>query len=166
MKPTTTTHFKNLIKSLQIEKSQLQTQLKSTQKELNNIKLQYKALEEDFLHAIDNEEIPNLKGKKIVYIGGLSKWQDQYQAIARHYQGELIVPDSNNIEAVCEAIEMADEVICPKNCPNQKLCHAAHSSCTKFNKTLRSIADRTPQSLQQELSDIAIEIQRPTLPLQ
>lgn len=159
MKSTIVSKHKQEIKILLSEKNQLQKQLLSTKKELDSIKLQYQALEEDFLHALRGEDIPSLKGKKIVYIGGLSKWEDEYQAIVQHYQGDLIVPDPNNIEAVCEAIEMADEVICPKSCPNQILCHAARTNCSKFNKPLRSIASRSPKSLQQELSDIVIEIQ-------
>ncbi len=159
MKSTIHDRLKQEVKTLQLENIQLQ-------KQLDAIKLQYQALEEDFLHALRAEEAPSLKGKKIVYIGGLSKWEEEYQAIAQHYQGELILPDPNNIEAICEAIEIADEVICPKNCPNQNLCHAARSSCSKFNKPLRSIANRTPQSLQQELSVIVIEAKAPTNYLQ
>lgn len=161
MKPINTS-LERTIKQLQLENTHLKKQLERTQQELDAMRLQYHALEEDFLHALRGEEAPSLQGKKIAYIGGHTEWQSEYQAIVQHYQGELIVPTSDNIEAVCEAIEVADEVICPSDCRNQALCHAARSSCSRFNKPLRPVANSTPQSLQQELSDIAIDIQSPT----
>lgn len=142
------------------ENDHLKKRLQEMRKELNSLQFQYSSLEEDFLHAV-KEKVSNrnLKGKKIVYIGGNTHSIDAYHAITQSYQAELILPKNNSIEAACEAIELADEVICPIDCQNQDLCHATQSSCTKFNKPFRRIENSSPQILQQELAQIAVQIQ-------
>lgn len=142
------------------ENDQLKKNLQTMRHEIEHLRFQYQLLEEDFLHAVKVKSAPSsLKGKKIVYIGAHNASIEAYHAITRRYQAELIMPKNNSIEAVCEAIELADEVICPADCQNQELCHNAQSSCTKYNKPFRSIENNSPQILQQELAQIAIQIQ-------
>lgn len=142
-----------------LESDQLKKQLSELRKELATLKFQYQSLEEDFLHALKGKSSinssANLKGKKIVYIGGHDKSIKEYAAVIQGYQAELITPSNNSIEAVCQAIEMADEVVCPADCQNQELCNTARSSSTKYNKPFRMMENSSPQILQQKLHEIA-----------
>ena len=139
------------------EKSELERQVLELQKSLVNLKWQYEALKEDFEHALKGNQFPKLAAKKIAYIGGNKKWQNEYKAIAQYYQSELVVPKCDSIESVCEAIQLADEVICPVNCANQELCQAAASSSTKYNKPLLNLDSDNPKSLVIGLSEIAVK---------
>ncbi len=150
--------YTNLSQSILIfENDQLKKRLNETQMELSSIKLKYLSLEEDFLHSLKNSQGPSLQGTKIVYIGASSQQLKEYEAITKNYQVELITPKNNSYEAVCEAIKLADEVICPQDCKNQELCHSARSSCTEFNKPFREVANSSVLVLQQELDNIAIQ---------
>lgn len=144
---------------LTLESDQLKKQLSELKQELATLKFQYQSLEEDFLHALkgnpSTKSSPSLKGKKIVYIGGHDQSIEEYTAVTKRYQAELITPINNSYEAVCQAIEIADEVVCPADCQNQELCNTARSSSTKYNKPLRIVEDSSPQILQQKLHEIA-----------
>lgn len=143
------------------ENHRLKKELQQVKKRLLELTAQYQALEEDFLHLLDSQQPPNLKGRKFVYIGASPTQIKSYKAIVQHYQGELITPESDQVEAICKAIQLADEVLCPNDCPNQALCQAARSSCTRFNKPLTTIENTSPQGLQEALSKIEIECFHP-----
>ncbi len=141
------------------ENDSLKKQLIKLHKEITSVKFQYQSLEEDFMHAVNNKIEISLKGKKIAYIGGNGGSMAEYQKIAKLYQIDLITPKNDSFEAICKAVELADEVVCPLDCKNQELCHSARSSSTKFNKPFRSVENNSPQILQQELKNIAIQVQ-------
>lgn len=145
--------------NLMQENDILKQKLQEANKYIKDLEEKYFALEEDFVHALQLDSNSSLYEKKIAYIGGKSQWLEDYQVISERFQTKLIFVEKNNIEAVCEAIETADEVICPADCPNQSLCHAARSSCTKFNKPIHEVEDSTPSIFQKKLSEIAIQLQ-------
>ena len=145
---------------LTLENDNLKKKLSEKSEELEVLQFQYQSLEEDFMHALNSKPQENaLKGKKIVYIGADDQALSKYKEITQRYQAELITPENDSHEAVCQAIKFADEVICPEDCQNQKLCYSARSSCTKYNKPFRSIENSSVQILQQELENIYIQIQ-------
>jgi hypothetical protein len=146
---------------LSLENDQLKQKILKIELELNALKSQYLSLEEDFLHSLKRKPSLSLKGKKIVYISDNSNSIKQYKDITKSYQAELIIlsPENNNDASICRAIEAADEVVCPQDCQNEKLCYLARSNCTKFNKPFRGIKNSSPQIFQEELANIAIQIQ-------
>ncbi len=152
--PTHPNHPKHLLN----ENRRLKQELQAAKHAIAELKAQYQALEEDYLHVLDSQQPPNLNGRKIAYVGASPELIKAYKAIVQHYHGELITPESDRIEAVCDAVQQADEVFCPDDCPNQALCHAARSSCTVFNKPLRTVENSSPQLLQEKLSHIEIEV--------
>lgn len=144
--------------SLQTENRLLKAQLKQAQQQLHGLRLQYQALEEDFLHLLKEAEAPNLGGKKIAYIGGHPGLSKQYKAIIDHYKGQMILLETEQPDAIMAAIAEADEVFCSQDCPNKALCEMAQRNCQRYNKPLRTVVNSSPQSLQQQLTQIAIEI--------
>ncbi|MGC9385933.1 MAG: hypothetical protein ACP5D0_03235 [Hydrogenovibrio sp.] len=147
----------NHTQSLQRENQRLKQELHAAKQAFAQLNAQYRALEDDFLHLLEKRQPIDLNGRKLAFIGAPPNLIKAYKAIVQHYHGELIVPNSDQIEAVCEAIQQADEVFCPNDCPNQALCHAARSSCTRFNKPLNVLESNAPHWLQEKLSCFKME---------
>lgn len=99
----------------------------------------------------------DLRGLRVLLVGGITRIQDRYRAVIEERQGIFEYHDGyvrKGTDALGEQIRRSDVVICPVTCNSHGACMAAKAFGKKFNKPIFMLPRASCSALSQAMNHI------------